>query len=573
MRDHEAGPPLAMFHHFRWVPGQIGYDGFRPLEHGHPIPVEGMPIWVFKDLDGWKANSVVVEGDDGWLVIDTGCCSEQGAAVARELAKLSDKPVAGIIYSHHHGDHCHGTDSLIDPAAAASGAVPVIAWHTFHREYHDENIVVGPVMGLRAMYMFGALIDAAGNPRLLPDPDSGHIEQYVPPNTLIDRDTEFEISGIRFTVFHTGGEAGTEVGVHFTDMGAVFLADEVYEALPNLYTLRGARHRDAIAWAEALDKALAIEGIDVMLGAHISPVYGREEITRILETYRDAILYIHDQAIRQIGSGATPAELRTMAGTLPAGLQLKPWTAGVYGTIAHNAAAQFTGYLGWFGGDATELLPIPIPERARRTIALMGGRPAVVAASQATLAEGDAQWCAELCTMLLSADNEDVEAAGLKAAAFRRLAEAEGNRTWRRWYLTAAHELEGTIDREALTRSVWEVAMSPALPATALADALRYRVDPELASERSVTVRLEIDQGPTLTLLLRNAVLRIVEGDRPGSHPVRMGRPALADLAAGVTSYEELVAAGDVTGDGVVAAAALFEALDTTNTAIRLHDR
>jgi alkyl sulfatase BDS1-like metallo-beta-lactamase superfamily hydrolase len=146
---------------------------------------------------------------------------------------VTDKPVAAVIYTHHHADHINGTTAFITREDAASGRVKVIAADNFLREAALENAVVGPIMGLRAMYMYGALLppDAEGEHfhvgccgfNVLGG--SGHIE----PNTFVplDRETEMTLAGIRFVFFHTGGEAASHIGIYLPDHKVLFSGDEV----------------------------------------------------------------------------------------------------------------------------------------------------------------------------------------------------------------------------------------------------------------------------------------------------------------------------------------------------------
>ena len=82
------------------------------LEHrerytrGRVTKIEGRPIWVLENLGGWSVYSIVVEGDDGLVVYDTGVSREQGELIAAEIARILDKPVRAVVYSHHHVDHC-----------------------------------------------------------------------------------------------------------------------------------------------------------------------------------------------------------------------------------------------------------------------------------------------------------------------------------------------------------------------------------------------------------------------------------------------------------------------------------
>src|SRR5689334_5740227 len=51
------------------------------------------------------ANSVLIEGDGGAIVVDTTADVADAAAVRGEFAKRSAAPVRAIIYTHGHPDH------------------------------------------------------------------------------------------------------------------------------------------------------------------------------------------------------------------------------------------------------------------------------------------------------------------------------------------------------------------------------------------------------------------------------------------------------------------------------------
>lgn len=107
----------------------------------------------------------------------------------------------------------------------------------------------------------------------------------------------------------------------------------------------------------------------------------------------------------------------------------------------------YTGYLGWFQGDPTALDPLPAVERARRYVARMGGRDAVIRAAREAYDAGDHQWCAELLTFVIRIDHADTEARRLKAQALRQLGLRQMNINWRNFYLSAALELEDHLPR------------------------------------------------------------------------------------------------------------------------------
>lgn len=61
-----------------------------------------------KDNQGYMANSTVIIGDKGVILVDTGSTDEIGKHLKKTIATLTDKPVTHVINTHHHGDHVLG---------------------------------------------------------------------------------------------------------------------------------------------------------------------------------------------------------------------------------------------------------------------------------------------------------------------------------------------------------------------------------------------------------------------------------------------------------------------------------
>ncbi|MCP4368098.1 MAG: MBL fold metallo-hydrolase, partial [Deltaproteobacteria bacterium] len=54
------------------------------------------------------ANSILIEGNDGVIIVDTMESAEAATPVKAAFNKISSKPVKAIIYSHYHADHTFG---------------------------------------------------------------------------------------------------------------------------------------------------------------------------------------------------------------------------------------------------------------------------------------------------------------------------------------------------------------------------------------------------------------------------------------------------------------------------------
>ncbi|MEH6609665.1 MAG: MBL fold metallo-hydrolase [Halioglobus sp.] len=101
----------------------------------------------------------MIEGDDGIVIIDTSAASEHAQVAKKAFEEITNKPVKAVIYTHHYADHINGAGVFADRAQVENGDIKVIASKNFMRELADENQATGPIMGLRAMYMYGQLLN------------------------------------------------------------------------------------------------------------------------------------------------------------------------------------------------------------------------------------------------------------------------------------------------------------------------------------------------------------------------------------------------------------------------------
>ena len=475
------------------------------------------PVWLISNAANQMSNAVLVEGETELVVFDTGSSQRHGAAILAEIRKISDKPISALVYSHHHGDHCTGAAALVDRKDAAAGAVKVIARVNFMQEYVDEDFMTGPIQTLRSVYQFGSALDQADLDDYVIGISSGELPSgpgaFIEPNTLIGERRTVTLAGIEFEFIPSGGEAATHLIAWLPEWKIVLSGDEIYPALPNLHALRGTKFRDARNWINAIDLIRALEP-DYLAPSHGPLLSGDDKILRILTIYRDALQYQHDQAIRYINKGYTAGEVADRLSELPENLLLVPYTTEMYGKLRHNIPNIFNGDVGWFSGDAVDLAPTPRRELAQKIITLMGGRDRVLAEAERSFHRGDAQFAAELATLLLRINAADEAARQLKAAAFRQLGYRQINSTWRSWYLTAALELEGKFDVTEnwrdLMNNVRGAGNLAGLPGIRVLELLRYSVAAEQASDTVVTLRWQIaDRNETYYTQVRRGIMDV----------------------------------------------------------------
>jgi alkyl sulfatase BDS1-like metallo-beta-lactamase superfamily hydrolase len=502
---------------------------------------------------GWSAcNSVMIEGGDGVIIVDTGDTATAAREVAAEFRKITDKPVRAVIYTCFHIDHIAGVKGFASAEDVAAGRVEIIAHDALLANVSTQGGRIAPILGMRTAYNFAAILaeaDTAGmNLGTSAMPRKDREVTFIAPTKTFSTTLDLTIAGIELKLMHAPSESPDEIVV-FLPKSGILLSSEVIPAqcFPSLQPLRGEAYRDPAQWYRSIDLLRRL-GATAMVPAHGVPVRGAAEVEEVLRNYRDAIQFVHDQTVRQMNKGLVPDELARVIRLPPHLAAYKPWMQELFGTVSQSVRAVYQGYLGWFEGDPVALDPVERIERARREVVLMGGRERVLAAADKAFADGDSQWAAELATRLVRIDQQDTAARALKAAAFRRLGYASSNAIWRSWYLSGARELEG-FDVAAFRRTAARGGLAApdllaALPARAFVDGLMTRLKAEDTFDVTMTVGFRFaDIGEAYAVRLRRGVAEVEDRlpdktdltltlDKATLNAIRSGRLALRDAIA-----------------------------------------
>jgi alkyl sulfatase BDS1-like metallo-beta-lactamase superfamily hydrolase len=513
-------------------------------------------IWQLRGFD--LANMTLIQGDTGWIVVDTLTTSETAAAAlafARE--HLGDKPVSAVIFTHSHIDHFGGVLGVISAEEVAARKVPIVAPAGFMAEATSENILVGTAMGRRAAYMFGDRLPRSA--RGLVDSGLGKAvasgrNGILPPTIVVAEPTETHvIDGVR-CVFHNvpETEAPAEFVFALPDLGAFCGAELMSHTLHNLYTLRGAKVRDALRWAEHLDRCLDhIGDADALFLQHHWPVWGRDEIRDFIVCQRDAYKFIHDQTVRMINAGLTGPEIAARL-EMPRSLRDHVSVHGYYGTVKHNARAVYQFYMGWFDAHPSNLDELTSEERAGRYAALVGGVDGLVAAAREAYDAGDFRWSAEILEHAVHAEPDHGEAKELLARTFEQLGWAAESAIWRNFYLTGAVELrDGPPANGRSLESVQDMLQHA--PVERFLERMAAAIDGNEAENCRLKFNFVFsDTGESYVLWIENAVLhfRKAPPDAAASATLTLTKPLFLRLMTGRAGARDLLLSDEATITG-----------------------
>lgn len=384
------------------------------------------------------ANSILIEGDDGVIIVDTTESKAAARAIKAEFDKITTKPVKAIIYTHNHYDHVYGSEVF-----AGDDHPEIIAQELLVPLIDRRTGEVARAMLPRNVRQFGITLpdDARPNagigPKLVLDP--GGQVSYLKPTVTFSDELETEIAGLKLKLVHAPGETDDQLFVSLPEKRVLCAGDNYYKAFPNLYAVRGTPYRDVRKWRDSVDQMLALSP-EYLVPSHTRPLVGRDHIREVLTDYRDAIDSVYTQTIDGMNRGLTPDALALQV-KLPERLAKKPYLHEFYGTIPWAVRAIYAGNLGWFDGNATNLFPLPPVERAKKIIELAGGEDALLARAEDALDSGENQWAAELADYVLTLEPGHAEAKQIKGRALIALGEEQISANARNYYMTAAQQL------------------------------------------------------------------------------------------------------------------------------------
>ena len=495
------------------------------------------------------SNMSVIEGDTGRILVDPLTTVDTATkAMALVNRTLGDRPLVAIILTHSHVDHFGGIKGVTSADDVRSGKVRVIAPLKFMEEAVSENVIAGAVMGRRAQYMYGSTLSRT---------ERGHVDtglgkgpafssiSILPPTDSIDHTGQsMQIDGVDFVFQYVPhSEAPAELTFYLPQFKAFCGAEIVSQNMHNLYTLRGAKVRDALLWSGYIDEAIDLFGgkTDVLFISHHWPVWGEGQVVEFLKKQRDTYRYLHDQTLRLASQGKTPSEIAE-AMVLPESLRRSFPNRGYYGTPKHNARAVYQFYFGWYDGNPANLDPLPPVQEGQHYVEALGGADAVISKAQAAYDTGDYRWAATLLKHVVFAEPANDTAKGLLARTYDQLGYQAEAGPWRDEYLTGAQELRHGIKPAAAITAAADILNT--IPLDQFFTAMATRLNGPKADGKEMTFNFVFkDVGTTIVVRVENAVLHHKETtpDPNADATVTVTRPFWLKVITKQASISDLV--------------------------------
>jgi alkyl sulfatase BDS1-like metallo-beta-lactamase superfamily hydrolase len=500
-----------------------------------------------------------IRGETGWIVIDP-LISVETAKAGFDLLKreIADLPVTGIILTHSHVDHFGGVKGIVTEEEVAAGNIPVIAPAGFYEESIGENLIAGNTMSRRASYMFGNLLpkgpDGMIGAGLGNGTSSGTITILKPTVDISETPTTLTVDGVEMEfLFTPGNEAPAELMFWLPEYKAMMQAEEINHVMHNLYTLRGTKVRSGDLWAKYIHDVINRYGdeVEISFGSHHWPTWGRDEILDFWRGQRDVYRFIHDETLRLANKGYTMLEIAEQI-ELSEGLATQFANRGYYGSVSHNAKAQYQLYFGWFSGNPAELHELPPAEEGAKFVEYAGGADAVIEKARADYEAGNYRWAATALNHVVFADGGNTEAKDLLADTYTQLGYQAESGPWRNFYLTGAKELrDGVTTGPAPNTGSADIIRG--LPIEKYLDFLAMRLNHPAAADADITLNFEMpDVDQRFIVEIGNGVMNYTMDDRSddAGASVTLDRAVLDRINLQQQTFPDAIKAGDVKIEG-----------------------
>ncbi|ANK11619.1 alkyl/aryl-sulfatase [Erythrobacter neustonensis] len=537
-----AGKPVWNLDAYAFVhgaaPGTVNPSLWRHMTHlkHHGLFAVAPGVWQVRGFD--VSNMTVIRGASGWIIIDP-LTSVEAAKAALDLVnrELGARPVSAVLYSHSHGDHFGGVRGVVGEADVAAGRAAIIAPAGFMEEATSENVMAGGAMQRRAAYQFGTGLAPGATGQMGSGIgkglSAGTLSLIPPTDTIAATGDTRVIDGValEFQIV-SGTEAPAEFNV-LIKPAKTFLAAEIATcSLHNILTPRGAKVRDARAWAHYLDEAALryAPQADTVISSHCWPVFGKEEGTAWLSAQRDIYRWLHDQTVRRMNRGETMDEIAEALEAGPPKVNAREWaTRGYYGTISHNAKAIYQFYLGWYDAVPANLHPHPPEVRARKLVEALGGADRTLALGEAAMAAGDYRWASDLLQSLVFAAPDNAAAKAALARSYTAQGHAAESAIWRNQFLSAASDLMRGRPQSSASQSNDMIA---AIATQELLDSAATLFAPERAGKRGYSIAIDLtDKRETAMIEVGEDVMIGRVGALPAAPAATLRGPRRALLA------------------------------------------
>ena len=334
-------------------------------------------------LDGvWlvptQGNGVVVRTAKGLVMVDAGPGNKTTENMIEELRKLTDEPVAAIVYSHGHVGYNGGVRQWLDHAASRGDAPPSLVAHSNCRVRYERYRETWDLQYRFNRFQF---------PRSTPEGIAQGLE-FTDPTVTFESEHVFDDAERPIVVKWAPSETDDSIALWLPNQRVLYGGPAVIPGFPNIGTpLRTIRQTRR--WIETLEMMLAL-GAEVLIPEFGPPTTGADAVRERLTKTRDALAWLRDEVHERMNRGMTDVEMIHDI-EIPEWLTAEEYLTPNYGAPEYVIRDLYREENGWWTSrNPTELHPAH-PDAVATEIAGIVDTDAVLGRARELMANGDHQ--------------------------------------------------------------------------------------------------------------------------------------------------------------------------------------
>ncbi len=317
-----------------------------------------------------QGNGLVVETEQGAVIVDAGAGGGSTERMIRDVRSLTSQRLRAIVYSHGHVGYNAGVPLWLDDATTRGDAPPdrighanAIRRYDRYRETFDLQLLLNSWQFPRAER---SSLEAG---LIFHDPNVTFEDRFV----LDDAERPIE-------VFASPSETDDAIAIWLPKQRLLYGGPAVINGFPNIGTpLR--IQRLTRRWIETLETMIALDA-QILVPEFGPVVEGADAVRSRLTTTADALRWLEHEVIERLNRGMTDVEIIHDLPD-PGDLFDHPHLASNYGSpdyVVRDIAREHGGW--WTSKNATDLHPAHPDAAASAVLAAVDPSAAIEAAQR-----------------------------------------------------------------------------------------------------------------------------------------------------------------------------------------------
>ena len=351
------------------------------------------------------AGHYTIDTGDGLVMIDAGSQLDTDTTYSEIKKWRPNTPVKAAIFTHHHVDHIFSVKHFDEENEKMGIPKPIVYGHELMPDHFNRYVKTNDWNTAINRRQFAIDVEHFKWPT-----------EYRYPDVVYKNNISFKCGDLTFNLQHARGETDDHTWIYIPEKKIIAPGDLFIWAVPNGGNPQKVQ-RYISDWADSLDEMLKLD-CEIFLPGHGFPIFGKERITKALETTSSFLRSIEDQTIKLMNQGKSLNHVLHEV-QIPNELMKLPWLTPIYDDPQFLIRMIWRRYGGWWDGEYDRLFPAPRKDEALAWVELSGGIDKIISKAFENLNNGDLRVAAQLIETAYHADTNNKKMHAARSKIYR----------------------------------------------------------------------------------------------------------------------------------------------------------